>query len=688
MVTILEREIMNWTIILKNDPFEGFPGKSKSPAWLKLLGKDFAELGQWIQFANQKLEEDSSPPNFATFIRLIRDTDAEYAMQNLIAIPDEMGISEENELEDLAEENLTKLKGEFKEYTETAAAKQIRGGSAQQQKKTQSIIELFQQAAEYLKAERDVDWEELEGAISEINDNRTLAELLEDLGDNVNSIIASNLPEEGVDRLTALYSNYGFGTDYQKDFNVNTITDELALVYITEIQEPTILTGNRDNFVQRGFLANPDNPNVRRNNPPAKPFKVTRLQSHLQNKRGQRYEFTRLFKSMFKGDLSKQDNISSQLAQNLKNRAVNRQTVLEVVSEIAYKINQDDITIAEAKSSSGLDFNVIADLIPNIKSADKDGFISDFQNTLFDEGGKGQRDIVRQYEQKMSDYKKGVPKIFKDFIEHIIYNPNIYEEVFNSIWTNSYTQFRQDSETSGFIHTGNIPGKSGKKIATWRIQRGNSGNSPKIRKLHRYLILNDRTVIAEESDEAQMGYMNLRKLYRKYVRENSEDKEEELFGNLLNITDKDESELLRNFTDPFEKTVASLFSEVKDDMVDLNDLTGDYDIKLGADINIVNMLQELRKTADVLGVTDISSMLQTKYPSKIKSDITNEELARVVKDFVSDLNNAVKKIVVNVKKLIEDKLKLMIRNQGRYLKLNDAIFMILEGKGLITEVGE
>ena len=98
------------------------------------------------------------------------------------------------------------------------------------------------------------------------------------------------------------------------------------------------------------------------------------------------------------------------------------------------------------------------------------------------------------------------------------------------------------------------------------------------------------------------------------------------------------------------------------------------------------MIQELHETERVVGSSNITNLLTQKYPEKITPEITDEELAGVVRSFIADLNKVVKKIVITVKELITKKLQLMINNQGRYLPLNSAIFIILEGKGLITEV--
>ena len=84
--------------------------------------------------------------------------------------------------------------------------------------------------------------------------------------------------------------------------------------------------------------------------------------------------------------------------------------------------------------------------------------------------------------------------------------------------------------------------------------------------------------------------------------------------------------------------------------------------------------------------SNITNLLTKKYPEQITPEITDEQLAGVVRSFILDLNKVVKKIVVTVRKLIKEKLQLMVNNQGKYLPLNNAIFIILEGKGLITEV--
>ena len=647
------------------------------------MGYEGGVLEVWIDKAKKVLEKDNSPPNFSTFIRLLRDTEPEYAAQQLLQLQ-EFSIAERNRLDDLAEENLAKLQEGFKEYIDKPV--NLPPAAQAQNERRLHIIELFRQAAEYLRQERNVDWGELESAISEINDVRYLNQYLEDFGDDVNSIIASNLPEKGVDRLTALYSKYSFGEDYQKQYTVNTITNELALVYLNEIQEPIVLSGKRQfgNFAQRGFLANPDKPNVARNRPPAKPFKVKGL-SKIQTLKGRKKRFTDLFLSLFKGDLSEQENITNQLAQDLKSRAVNRQAVLDVVSDIAFKINQEMITIEEANRMSGLDFNTITSLIPSTRAGDKEDFISDFKNALFSDGAKGQRDMTRQFENKMTQYRSGVPKLFKDFITDLINKPNIYEDTFNSIYTNSYLKFRQDSDLGGFIQMGTMPGKSGKRVASWKIQP-NVPNSRKLTRLYEWLVNRNQSILNDANDKEKSGLRALRKLYRNFRKDNVEDTEEELFGNLLNISVKDESDLLRTFTDPFEKSIASLFIEVKDGTVNLEDLTSTYNVSLDKTINTVDLIQELHETERVVGSSNITNLLTQKYPEKITPEITYEELAGVVRSFIADLNKVVKKIVITVKELITKKLQLMINNQGRYLPLNSAIFIILEGKGLITEV--
>ena len=678
MAITLERDIMNWPLILKTVTF---PGKGKTPAWLDLLQYEGGVLEVWIDKAKKVLEEDKSPSNFATFIRLIRDIDSEYAAENLLQLHD-FSISERNRIDDLAEKNLETLKEAFKEYIDKPV--NLPPAASASQNKARATIELFQQAANYIEQERDVDWEELEGAISEINDNRTLDGLLQTLGDEVNSIIATNLPEEGVDRLTAFYKKYSFGVaGYQKNFSVNTVTDELALVYLTVIQEATTLPGKSESGnVARGFLPNPDNPASRK--PSAKTFKVKKLPK-IQIAKGKKKRFTDLFLSLFKGDLSSQSNITNQLARDLKNRAVNKQAVLDVVSDIAFDVNQGSITIEEASRKSGLDFNSIENFIPSIKENDKEAFKNEFKNSLFDDGAKGQRGIVRQFENKMTQYRNGVPKLFKDFITHLIGNPNIYEEAFNLIYTNSYAKFRQGSETGGFIQIGTMPGKSGKRVAIWKLQKG-SDNYGKLLELYKWLINRDQQILNQSDDNGKRGLRALRKLYRQFKNSNMEDTKEELFGNLLNISAKDESELLRRFTDPFEKSIASLFIEVKDGKVNLNDLTSKYEVKLSKTINTVDLIQELHMTEQVTGSSGITGLLTNKYPAMITADITDDNMVKVVKSFISDLDKVVKNIVIKVKQLITEKLNTMVKNQGIYLPFNRGIFNILENKGLITEV--
>jgi len=646
------------------------------------LGYEGGVLEVWINNAKKVLEKDDSPPNFATFIRLLRDTEPEYAAQQLLQLQD-FSIAERNRLDDLAEENLAKLQEAFKEYTEQ---KEVKGIAETSQNRRQATIELFQQASKYIEAGREVDWEEIDKEISQITDKRTLVSILEALGDDVNFNIATNIPDKGFENLKAFYNKYSFGEGYQKNYNVNNITNELALVYLTEIQEPIVLSGKRQfgDFAQRGFLANPDKPNVARNRPPAKPFKVKGLPK-IQTTKGRKKRFTDLFLSLFKGDLSEQENITNQLAQNLKSRAVNKQAVLDVVSDIAFKINQEMVTIDEANRMSGLNFNVIADLIPSTRAGDKEEFIKDFKNTLFSDGAKGQRDMTRQFENKMTQYRAGVPKLFKDFITDLISKPNVYEDVFNSIYTNSYLKFRQDSDLGGFIQMGTMPGKSGKRVASWKIQP-NVPNSRKLTKLYEWLVNRNQSILNDANDKEKSGLRALRKLYRNFRRDNVEDTEEELFGNLLNISVKDESDFLRTFTDPFEKSIASLFIEVKDGTVNLEDLTSTYNVSLDKTINTVDLIQELHETEQVVGGSNITNLLTKKYPEQITPEITDEQLAGVVRSFILDLNKVVKKIVVTVRKLIKEKLQLMVNNQGKYLPLNNAIFIILEGKGLITEV--
>jgi hypothetical protein len=79
------------------------------------LGYEGGVLEVWIDNAKKVLEKDNSPPNFSTFIRLLRDTEPEYAAQQLLQLQ-EFSIAERNRLDDLAEENLAKLQEGFKEY--------------------------------------------------------------------------------------------------------------------------------------------------------------------------------------------------------------------------------------------------------------------------------------------------------------------------------------------------------------------------------------------------------------------------------------------------------------------------------------------------------------------------------------------------------------------------------------------
>ena len=591
--------------------------------------------------------------------------------------------SVQNQILDKMEQNFDTLKEAFKEFFET----NVQGIAVQSNEQRQQAIETFQEAASFIEQKRDVNWEELEAIIVSYTTPRHRKSFIQHIGDKVNRTIAANLPEEGYPELKKIYRYYGQVGD-SKNYQVNDIDSEKALIYITNIQEKTYIAGTRIAAATRpSFPKLNQDPNAPRRDkqPLAEEFKIGQLKS-LQGKKGDSRPFTVIFKSIFEGDLDQQTQIANTLSQTMKNRTVNQKAVLDRIVELAYAVNQGDLTIEQASSASGLNLQIIEHLIPSIKSDDKDTFETELKNELFKDGAKGQRDVTRQFEIKMSNYRRGVPKIFKDFITDMFHKPNIYEETFNNIWTNSYSQFRLNHEFTHWRQLGNMLAKNGKTYPIWGLPR-RTGNAKRIEIMYKFIILNDRSIDDDFSNKAQTAFRALRRLFNNFKKENIEDSEEELFGDLLNVTIADAPKIVQHFADPFEKAIAYLFLDVKDGNTKLEELTSKYEISLSKDINIINAIREVKETEKVvLRKAKVTQLLTGKYTNVLSQNISNDEIIPVVKQFIDDLNSIITEIRDGVKQLITDKLTRMVNNQGEYLPFNNAIFIILEGYGLISEV--
>jgi|8_EtaG_2_1085327.scaffolds.fasta_scaffold00698_13 hypothetical protein len=654
---------MTWQILLKQSQFP-----TTWVDWVELLELPDARLNSWVEAMKSLLTVDESPQGYRSFSNSLR-RDADDFINGIWGQVREVNpdlnwrteSAKRGQLENAF--NILKEGFEDKLYTDS-------GASQTSNMNRERALDIFNEAAERINRNVDINWDNLEETLSIFNDARHITAFRRELGDDANRTIAANIPEGEYPRLNDMYRHY---TDVAESQNyvVNDVTTGKAFEYLTLIQEPTLLTGNAVRAVG-GFGPR------RLNRVSTRPFQIQQLDI-LQTRRGNYRRFTEIFKGILQYDLNDSNlGLADKLTSVMRNKAVNRGAIKERIMEAAWEINQGIDTKEDKERQLGL---VLPDF-PLARAENRKDFNTSMDN-WFDKNIGEERAILRQMESKMVNYKKGSTKLFRDFIVDILTKPGIYKSILDNIWADGYNAFRSEApqdDDLGFRHIDSMPSMRGQKIPIRALPSGLGVYSTRTKDMHEVLILNTEPKNNEDAwDELVEKWFD-------FQDENEELKDDILFGDLLQAGDEDEGAFLRQFTDPFRKSIAIMFQDVIDEEFELENLTGNYAVSLRDNINIFDLIKEILTTERaVLEKSDMTRLLQNdgSIGSALNNNPNDEQVVELVNTFYQAIDAIITNIRNGVVELVKNKLDEMVRLQGEYLQYNDTIYALLFAEGFL-----
>jgi len=685
---------MSWQILLKA---HHFPHSHTS--WVELLTGNSASIKGFILTGKTLLPKN--PKYSESFRSVLRNY--ETANNFISGLQDEldrlypdMDWREENEKKQLMIDNYNTIREAFEEdigeYKEGATKEGGRIGGIIGGEYRVELLALFKEAAEELNKDEEVDWGELEEELVSAFPGdrvRTFDKFRGELGDGINRIIAKNLPE-GFPKLSSMYAKY---TDVEESINytVADITPELVITFFTNIQEPAKLGGKTvASKKPRGWKKiKGKRKGVEKQS--TRPFKIKELRT-LQTKGGNRNNFTETFKGILTHDLNDVElGLAQKLTTDMESKAVNISAVKERIIDAAFKINQGSATKEEMERMLG--FALPHEIIP----ATKYGY-EEFKEKMLErfetpEGEIASNNMVSNFKQKLYNYRKGVPKLFKDFIIHILKNKNKYKDILDDMWKGGYTDFvssaPQDNSV-GFTTNGTMVTKTGETVPIWSLPRSGEVYDKRVKMIHNHII-KDIKQDTDSSETVQDAWDALDWAYLEFIDEedNQQWQEQEMFGDLLLASKQDEPELAQQFSDPFKKSIAFMFDDVVDDRAKLSELQRKHTPSKTKTINILDLIKEIRHIEiKLFGRSKLNDMLDDngKYDNALKQGVSIEEKKKLVELFYTEFDTIISSIRKKVIEILESHLQNMINNQGKYLQYNDTIFNLLHARGLIRKV--
>lgn len=675
---------MSWQILLKA---HHFPHSHIS--WVELLTGDSASIEGFILTGKTLLPKN--PKYSESFRSVLRNY--ETANNFISGLQDEldrlhpdMDWREESEKKQLMINNYNTIREAFEEdigeYKE-GATKEYRV----------ELLALFKEAAEELNKDEEVDWGELEEElVSAFPGDRVRGHLDKfrgELGDGINRIIAKNLPE-GFPKLSSMYAKY---TDVEESINytVADITPKLVITFFTWIQEPAKLGGKTvASKKPRGWKKiKGKRKGVEKQS--TRPFRIKELRE-LQIKGGNRHNFTETFKGILTHDLNDTKlGLAQKLTTDMESKAVNISAVKDRIIDAAFKINQGLATKEEMERMLG--FALPHEIIPATPygyEEFKDKMLERFETP---EGEIANDVMVNNFKQKLYNYRKGVPKLFKDFIIHILKNKNKYKDILDDMWKGGYMDFASSApqdKSVGFTTNGTMITKTGESVPIWSLPRDKEVYDKRVKMIHNHII-KDIDQDTDSPETVQNAWAELDVAYFEFIAEddNQQWDEQEMFGDLLLANPADEPELAQQFSDPFKKSIALMFDDVVGDTAKLSELQRKHTPSKTKTINILDLIKEIRHIEiKLFGRSELNGMLDDngKYDNALKQGVSIEEKKKLVELFYTEFDTIISNIREKVIELLETHLQDMINNQGKYLQYNDTIFNLLYARGLIRKV--
>jgi hypothetical protein len=696
---------MNWETLLK----AGSHWPNSEMDWVELLTGDV----QGFIVTGKALVDKPDQRYLETFRTVLRRYDST-TVNNFIAnltdtfeskFPDLDDDEEDDKLE-LMEDNYLRIREAFEEHIG-----EYRGGgekSAEGGKKGREHIDIlmsrFSEAAKRLEAKQDVDWDELEAELTKVyksdRDTQGLKEFRRSLSDKINRVIASNIPKDSnLPKLKSMYKNFAQTAD-SVNYTVETITPELAVVFLEKVQEPNKLEGESIGAVnQPGLISRFHETEMgemqqqqrqrRKKKVTTKNIKISKLKK-LQVRGSSRSRFTPVFKGLLEHDLDDAElGLTQRITSDLESRAINLDSIKGLVVDALWEIKMGKATTEEWEKKLGIPIPKMPIAAP-FEKKDEEAFKEQVMRLITDDENAINQ-MTQGYRQKLSNYRQGVPKLFKDFIMQIAKNKNVYESKLNAIWSNGFDEFldkirEQDSnsEPAGFRVIDSLLSRNKGMVPIYALPSNN-----KIKAMYKYM--EEGEPFPENwSDSKEEAWDDLINDYFEFLGkpDNLEWSDVELFGDLLSI-DSDNDDV--KFSDPFRNAIAEFFTEVQSGNTELSVLTTKHTPSMARTVNITDLIKEIRFIENKLfGNAKVNAILQDDSTTgkALKGDLSDEEFKSLVEGFYKVFDAVITNIRKEVIKLIQEHLEMMVNNQAEYLQYNIQIFDILQigggiGKGLI-----
>ena len=676
--------------------------------WIDLLTSNvqgFIKTGEaLIDKPNQKNLE-----GFKTVLRNYDSSGVNNFLAGMEATFDEkfpdLDFDEEEDKREEMKDNYLRIREAFEEHIgeHYSAAGSEAGGKATQDKYTKILASHFVEAANRLESEQEVDWEELEAEVSELYPSdrlRALKEFRRELSDKVNRIVAANIPEDSdLPKLKIMYKGYEAVEGDTLNFESVNITPELAVIFLEKIQEPKKLEGvgavkdratamaemhRRQKSPMRQLREAGRTPKTSTAN-----IKIPKLVP-LQVKGSSYNKFTPIFKGLLQHELNDSElGLTERLASDLESRSINMGAIIERVLDAMWIIYNKKGTKEEYEKQLGIDLPDVSVDVP-YESNEEEKFRDYMRNKIVNDS-KVTNQLSTTYKDKLSKYRKGVSKVFKDFVIKLIMDKGDLRDKVNAIWKGGHAElikFAQNSadDDAGFKVVTELLSKNKGMIPIYSLP-----NQKKIKLMYDYMVSGKElpTNMSEEREDAWEALINEYFEYA-YSPDNMEWNDVELFGDLISVGNNDDI----TFSDPFRRSIAELFIEVQNGNTKLSELTGKHTPSLAKSVSIMDLIRELRHIEKTLfGTSEINKVLQddSKTSNALKEKIEDSEFEQLVDSFYDIFDASVTRMRNAVVDLVQKHIDTMVKNQAEYLQYNTNVFNVLLfgggiGKALIKVI--
>ena len=661
--------------------------------WVNLLTKDSKDIADYITQAKM-LIGSSSQQGLQGFKATLRNEKASNYVASLV----DTLLSQKPELEedeDAEEEMVELMIDNFRRIQETFS-EEIRGYKGGGRKGSEILLDDFEEVATILESEGEVDWEKLEEktvAAFPSSRQRNINDFKRKLGDKVNRIIAQNLPDD----LPKLNSMYGKMKETQPSvsYEVLDITPQKALTFLELVQEPKKLAGESLTSVRSGPIAQyyegeqTEMARVRREKRSPKALtskiKIPELRP-LQVKKSSREYFTPTFKGLLIYDLNDEElGLSDSLAADLESRVINAPAIVSRIVDMLWSIKIGDIDEQRANRLIGFTLPNANDVSAETFERNQEEDYKQLASTFVSNNPELLRTASSSMKAQVSKVRKGVSKVFRDFIIDILKNKNKYGDIITSLFgEKGYDELRSNApDDAGFELKGTMLSANKESVPIYGLPKQNKLYSDKVGKIYSY-VTTERELSEyekedkeeEEIDEMEEAIEDLRDKWVDFEEkpENRPYKTLKLFGDIM------EGQSDFKFADPFRNAISEFFEQVQNGQSKLSDLTGKFTPSLAKNIDIIELIREIRFIdIKLFGNSKINNLLQddSSLASSLEKELDESDFKKIVNNFYQVFDAIVTKIRKKVVDLVDEHLNVMVNNQAEYLTYNNQIFNFL-----------